>query len=228
MNMVAYPGWMQQALAVDAERKAEIAEKARKESERKAAEQRVLGRALCEALAFFDIAVPAQPVNRVECDFVAFSLRDHDYEPVIRHADGTPKEYRFRLYIEPLRGLTHAEEKSVLVVGLLGFPKFDADLRDARREFAEIVLKFHRSAALLDLAQATKAAALMGDPEIDQALKVMGAGCEPGARVDEFAEMVTVADLYAWAQAEEFWGAVRGIEEDLGILLDAEPVPSAS
>ena len=99
---LTYPDWMQEAVRIEREMREEIAEEARIERERQEADGRRLGRALPEALAFFDIAIPAQETNRVELDFVAFSLRNFDFEPVCHNEDGTASRYNFRLKIELL------------------------------------------------------------------------------------------------------------------------------
>lgn len=220
MNMtLTYPDWMQEAVRIEREMREEIAEKARIEREQQEADERRLGRALPEALAFFDIAIPAQETNRVELDFVAFSLRNFDFEPVCHNEDGTASRYNFRLKTELLCGPGSGMERAVLVTA--SADEADA-IKQARREFAQIVVDFHHRAALHKLASAMMVSALgpLNDT-IYPALAHMKDVYEPGATPEEFARETTVAAFLEWALTEEFYEAAKWVEAALEALLNA-------
>ena len=216
---LTYPDWMQEAVRIEREMREEIAEEARIERERQEADGRRLGRALPEALAFFDIAIPAQETNRVELDFVAFSLRNFDFEPVCHNEDGTASRYNFRLKIELLCGPDSGMDRSVLVVA--GGGEVDA-IKQARREFAQIVVDFHHRAALHKLASATLVSALgpLNDT-IYPALAHMKDMYEPGATPEGFARETTVAAFLEWSLTEEFYEAAKWVEAALEAMLNA-------
>ena len=218
MNMT-YPDWMQEAVRIEREMREEIAEEARIERERQEADGRRLGRALPEALAFFDIAIPAQETNRVELDFVAFSLRNFDFEPVCRNEDGEVSQYNFRLKTELLCGPDSGMERSVLVIVSAG----EADaIKQARRKFAQIVVDFHHRAALHKLASATMVSALgLLDGMANVALVSMRDARDPLTPGDEFARETTVAAFLEWSLTEEFYEAAKWVNAALEAMLNA-------
>ena len=208
-----YPDWMQEALRVNNERLAEMEEQRRIKAELLAAEQRALGKALPEALAFFGIAIPEQPGNRVEMDAVAFSLRGYDFTPVIRDDEGNVTRYCFGLTIEPLRCAV-GSPRSVLVLVRADETEY---IRDARREFAEAVIQFHDIERLLRHAEEMTVSQLAPLPDrVDAVLTLMRGEKEPGANQDEFARETTVAAFRAWALDEEFYSVVEWLDAALG------------
>ena len=216
---LTYPDWMQESVRIEREMRAEREEAARIEREQKEEDERRLGRALSEALAFFDIAIPAQETNRVELDFVAFSLRNFDFEPVCHNEDGTASRYNFRLKIELLCGPGSGMERAVLVTA-------SADeagaIKQARREFAQIVVDFHHRAALHKLASATLVSALGPlNSTIYPALAHMKDMYEPGATPEGFARETTVAAFLEWSLTEEFYEAAKWVEAVLEAMLNA-------
>ena len=213
-----YPSWMNLAVRIENERRAEIAEKERIERERVAQEDRRLGALLPEALAFFGIAVPALPTNRAVCDFVAFRLDPHVYEPVKYDEAGEPALYDFRLIVGPLRGFQELPAKNVFVYCR---PDQADKVRDAHAEFSQVVMAFHRQAALFDLARERTANCLKDDPqgEIELALLTMKDAREPGATPREFAAQTSIGALYEWAMAEELYTAAALIEKALDRML---------
>lgn len=216
---LTYPDWMQEAVRIEREMREEIAEEERIERERQEADGRRLGRALPEALAFFDIAIPAQETNRVELDFVAFSLRNFDFEPVRRNEDGTARRYNFRLKTELLCGPGSGMERAVLVTA--NADEADA-IKQARREFALIVVDFHHQAALHRLASAMMVSALGPlNSTIYPALAHMKDMYEPGATPEEFARETTVAAFLEWMITEEFYEARWWVDAALRALLNA-------
>jgi len=218
VNMT-YPDWMQEAVRIEREMRAEREEAARVEREQQEADERRLGRALPEALAFFDIAIPAQETNRVELDFVAFSLRNFDFEPVCHNEDGTASRYNFRLKIELLCGPGSGMERAVLVTA--SADEADA-IKQARREFAQIVVDFHHRAALHKLASAMMVSALgLLDGMVYAALVRMTAVKEPGATPEEFARETPVAAFLEWVITEEFYEAAKWVEAALEAMLNA-------
>jgi len=216
---LTYPDWMQEAVRIEREMREEIAEKARIVREQQEADERRLGRALPEALAFFDIAIPAQETNRVELDFVAFSLRNFDFETVLRNEDGTASRYNFRLKAELLCGPHSGMERSVLVIA---YADEANAIKQARREFAQIVVDFHHRAALHKLASATMVSALgpLNDT-IYPALAHMKDMYEPGATPEEFARETTAAAFLEWAWIKEFYEAAKWVEAALEAMLNA-------
>ena len=207
-----YPDWMRDAVRIEREVREEIAEKARIEREQQEAAERLLGRALPEALAFFDIAIPAQETNRAELDFVAFSLRNFDFDPVRRDENGVLK-------IELLCGPGSGMERAVLVTA--SADEADA-IKQAHREFAQIVVDFHHRAALHKLASAMMVSALgpLNDT-IYPVLAHMKDVYEPGATPEEFARDTTVAAFLEWSLTEEFYEAAKWVEAALEAMLNA-------